>query len=180
MVSLNTILAIGGLGAAYLIFKNLGGAAGIGSSIGGGFNTFGQNVLSGLNFAKDLNNFDNPLNTSTPPGFRIDPTETRTYDEYIAEYENPLKDEMKTEEESWTPFKFNEGAYGDTTPTRTTSFASQGLVTSGYQAPNYSTAGAGYSNDSFFAGGNTTPLSVTRTATPQEKSILQSYGIGLR
>jgi len=42
MVSLNTILAIGGLGAAYLIFKNLGGAAGIGSSIGGGFNTFGQ------------------------------------------------------------------------------------------------------------------------------------------
>ena len=37
MVSLNTILAIGGLGAAYLIFKNLGGAAGIGSSIGGGF-----------------------------------------------------------------------------------------------------------------------------------------------
>jgi hypothetical protein len=177
MVSLNTILAIGGLGAAYLIFKNLGGAAGIGSSIGGGFATFGSSLTKSLNFAPDL---QNPLNTSTPPGFRIDPTETRTYDEYIAEYENPLKDEMKTEEESWTPFKFNEGAYGDTTPTRTTSFASQGLVTSGYQAPNYSTAGAGYSNDSFFAGGNTTPLSVTRTATPQEKSILQSYGIGVR
>ena len=46
MVSLNTILAIGGIGAAYLIFKNLGGAAGIGSSIGQGFNVFGKNVLS--------------------------------------------------------------------------------------------------------------------------------------
>jgi hypothetical protein len=177
MVSLNTILAIGGLGAAYLIFKNLGGAAGIGSSIGGGFATFGSSLTKSLNFAPD---FQNPLNTSVPTGFRVDPTETRTYDEYIAEYENPLKDEMKTEEEPWTPFKFNESAYGDTTPTRKTSFASQGLVTSGYQAPNYSTAGAGYSNDSFFAGGNTTPLSVTRTATQQEKSILQSYGIGLR
>ena len=152
MVSLNTILAVGGLGAAYLIFKNLGGAAGIGSSIGQGFNVFGKNVLSGLNFTKDLNNFDNPLNTSVPEGFRIDPTETRTYEQYISEYENPIKDEMKTEKESWTPFKFNEGAYGDTTPTKKTSFASQGLVTSGYQAPNYSTAGAGYSNDNFFGG----------------------------
>ena len=177
MVSLNTILAIGGLGAAYLIFKNLGGAAGIGSSIGGGFATFGSSLTKSLNFAPD---FQNPLNTGVPTGFRVDPTETRTYEQYIAEYENPLKDEMKTEEEPWTPFKFDISAYGDTTPTRKTSFASQGLVTSGYQAPNYSTAGAGYSNDSFFAGGNTTPLSVTRTATPQEKSILQSYGIGLR
>ena len=59
---------------------------------------------------------------------------------------------MKTEKESWTPFKFNEGAYGDTTPTRQTSFAGQGLISSGYQAPNYSTAGAGYSNDNFFGG----------------------------
>ena len=179
MVSLNTILAIGGIGAAYLIFKNLGGAAGIGSSIGQGFNVFGKNVLSGLNFAKDLNNFDNPLNTSIPEGFRIDPTETRTYDQYIAEYENPQKDEMKTEEQ-WSPFKFNEAAYGETTPTRKTGFAGQGIVTAGYQAPNYSTAGAGYSNDSFFGGGNQTPISVTRTATTAEKSFLQSYGIGLQ
>ena len=113
MVSLNTILAIGGLGAAYLIFKNLGGAAGIGSSIGSGFATFGSSLTKSLNFAPD---FQNPLNTGVPTGYRVDPTETRTYEQYIAEYENPLKDEMKTEEESWTPFKFIEGAYGDTTP----------------------------------------------------------------
>ena len=149
MVSLNTILAIGGIGAAYLIFKNLGGAAGIGSSIGSGFATFGSSLTKSLNFAPD---FQNPLNKSVPEGFRIDPTEKRTYEQYIEEYENPTKDEMKTEEESWSPFKFNEGAYGDTTPTRQTSFASQGLITSGYQAPNYSTAGAGYSNDNFFGG----------------------------
>ena len=100
MVSLNTILAIGGLGAAYLIFKNLGGAAGIGSSIGGGFNTFGQNVLSGLNFAKDLNNFDNPLNTSVPEGFRIDPTATRNYEDYIN-----YKDDSPVDD-SFVPFVF--------------------------------------------------------------------------
>ena len=56
MVSLNTILAIGGLGAAYLIFKNLGGAAGIGSSIGGGFATFGSSLTKSLNFAPDFLN----------------------------------------------------------------------------------------------------------------------------
>ena len=176
MVSLNTILAIGGLGAAYIIFKNLGGAAGIGSSIGSGFATFGSSLTKSLNFAPD---FQNPLNRGVPTGYRVDPTETRTYEEYIAEYENPLKEEMKTEDEPFIAFKFNE-AYGDTRPTTKTKFAGQGLISSGYQAPNYSTAGAGYSNDSFFAGGNTTPLSVTRTATSQEKSILQSYGIGLR
>ena len=42
MVSLNTVLAIGGIAAAYLIFKNLGGASGIGSKIGGGFSSFGS------------------------------------------------------------------------------------------------------------------------------------------
>ena len=100
MVSLNTILAIGGIGAAYLIFKNLGGAAGIGSSIGQGFNVFGKNVLSGLNFAKDLNNFDNPLNTSVPEGFRIDPTETRNYEDYIN-----YKDDSPVDD-SFVPFVF--------------------------------------------------------------------------
>ena len=175
MVSLNTILAIGGLGAAYLIFKNLGGAAGIGSSIGSGFATFGSSLTKSLNFAPD---FQNPLNTGVPTGYRVDPTETRTYEQYIAEYENPIKDEMKTEEESWTPFKFNEGAYGDTTPTRQTSFAGQGLISPGYQAPNYSTTGAGYSANSFF--GNNTPKPVfSGVATSSQKSTLRSLTGGL-
>ena len=97
MVSLNTILAIGGLGAAYLIFKNLGGAAGIGSSIGGGFATFGSSLTKSLNFAPDL---QNPLNTSTPPGFRIDPTETRNYEDYIN-----YKDDSPVDD-SFVPFVF--------------------------------------------------------------------------
>lgn len=91
MVSLNTILAIGGIGAAYIIFKNLGGAAGIGSSIGSGFNTFGNNIIAGLNLKNTIENankFDNPLNTSVPDGFRLDPTENRNYDDYIS-YNDP-------------------------------------------------------------------------------------------
>ena len=40
MVRFSTVLTLGGLAAAYLIYKNLGGAAGIGSSIGSAFGQF--------------------------------------------------------------------------------------------------------------------------------------------
>ena len=83
MVSLNTILAIGGVGAAYLIFKSLGGASGIGSSIGRGASQFSESIVSGLT-GNIIPNFDNPLNTSTPEGFRLDPNRSKqTYDDYI-------------------------------------------------------------------------------------------------
>lgn len=36
MVSLNTILAIGGLAIAFITFTRLGGASGIGARLGGG------------------------------------------------------------------------------------------------------------------------------------------------
>ena len=49
MVSLNTILAVGGVAAAYFIFQNLGGASGIGSRIGGGFSDFGTSLSASLN-----------------------------------------------------------------------------------------------------------------------------------
>ena len=49
MVSLNTVLAVGGIAAAYFIFKNLGGASGIGSKIGGGFSSFGTSLTESLN-----------------------------------------------------------------------------------------------------------------------------------
>ena len=48
MVKLNTILALGGIAAAYFIFKNLGGASGIGSKIGGGFSSFGTSLTESL------------------------------------------------------------------------------------------------------------------------------------
>jgi hypothetical protein len=49
MVSLNTVLAVGGIAAAYFIFKNLGGASGIGSRIGGGVAAFGTSLTESLN-----------------------------------------------------------------------------------------------------------------------------------
>ena len=49
MVSLNTVLAVGGIAAAYFIFKNLGGASGIGSKIGGGVSAFGISLSESLN-----------------------------------------------------------------------------------------------------------------------------------
>ena len=49
MVSLNTVLAVGGIAAAYFIFKNLGGASGIGSKIGGGVAAFGTSLSESLN-----------------------------------------------------------------------------------------------------------------------------------
>ena len=54
MVSLNTILSVGGLAAAYIIFTRLGGASGIGSSIGGGFTAFGDSLVSSLNPIKKI------------------------------------------------------------------------------------------------------------------------------
>ena len=67
MVSLNTILAIGGIGAAYILFQSLGGASGIGSRIGGGFATFGSSLTSALN---PLSSLSNPFTQRT--GFTED------------------------------------------------------------------------------------------------------------
>jgi len=115
MVSLNTILAIGGIGAAYLIFKNLGGAAGIGSSIGQGFNVFGTNIVSGLaGSLKNANTFDNPLNFWGSP--KLDPMRgEQSYDDY-----RNYKDDgsmptapAEPDEDGWTPFKFNAPAYAE-------------------------------------------------------------------
>lgn len=191
MVSLKTVLTLGGIGAAIILFKSMGGSAGIGSSIGGGFSSFANSLTGSIKinpvslFGNNETTWVNP--NPTTPQQRQDSLDKQndpnlkhsTWEEVITE----VKDNSTGE--SWSPFKFNEGAYGDpgdvyyVNPTRNPSFASQGLVTQGYQEPNYSVAGAGYSNDNFFGGGNTTPLSVSRTATSQEKSFLQSYGIGV-
>ena len=111
MVSLNTILAIGGVGAAYLIFKNLGGAAGIGSSIGQGFNTFGTNIVAGLGGSlKNANSFDNPLNFWGAP--KLDPNRgEQSYDDYINYKDdsgNTPTSPAEPDEGGWTPFIFPE------------------------------------------------------------------------
>ena len=49
MVSLNSILTLGGLGAAALIYLKYGGLSGIGQAIGGSIGGFGQGITQGLN-----------------------------------------------------------------------------------------------------------------------------------
>ena len=64
MVSLNTILAIGGIGAAYLLYKNAGGGIGIGQSLGGAISGLGAGVRMGLSGAtQSLNRFGNLVTT---------------------------------------------------------------------------------------------------------------------
>ena len=116
MVSLNTILAVGGIGAAYLIFKNLGGAAGIGSSIGQGFNVFGTNVVSGLaGSLQNANTFDNPLNFWGSP--KLDPNRgEQSYDDYINYKDNDGNNPTapaEPDDDDYTPFKFNAPAYAE-------------------------------------------------------------------
>ena len=62
MVSLNTVLTFGVIGAALLAFTSLGGAGGIGSrigsSFGGGIRSFNENISSSFNAAlQGLNPF---------------------------------------------------------------------------------------------------------------------------
>ena len=61
MVSFNTIITLGGLGAAFLIFKNLGGGAGIGSAIGSEIGNF-TNALGGQ-VTQAFNKFGNLVET---------------------------------------------------------------------------------------------------------------------
>ena len=49
MVSLNSILTIGGLGAAALIYFKYGGLSGIGQALGGSIGGFGAGITQGLN-----------------------------------------------------------------------------------------------------------------------------------
>ena len=133
MVSLNTILAVGGIGAAYLLFKSLGGASGIGSSIGRGASQFSESIVSGLT-GNSLMNFDNPLNTSTPAGFRLDPNRGKqSYDDYInyrdedgaspTERSSPDDDPISfvfpkayADSNPLNYFKFNSGNFFEQTP----------------------------------------------------------------
>lgn len=207
MVSLNTILAIGGIGAAIIIFQSLGGASGIGSRIGGGFATFGSSLSNSLN---PLSKLSNPFRTgftedgqfydtsaltgsSTTPQQRQDSLDKQndpnlTHDrwedvitEVCDKYGNCkaydgsgiINETPKSERD--TTFDFFPSAYGDTyNDNRTNQIVSQG-----YQEPNYSISGAGYTTTNFF--GNNTPQPTfpnARTATSSQKSYLRNLGIG--
>ena len=108
MVSLNSILTLGGLGAAALIYFKYGGLSGIGQALGGSIGGFGEGITQGLNRfgnvvttpQSNAPSFQNPLNTSVPEGFRIDPTEKRNYEDYIN-----YKDDSPVDD-SFVPFVF--------------------------------------------------------------------------
>ena len=64
MVSLSTILTVGGLAAAYLIFQNAGGGKGIGQSIGSAISGLGAGVREGLSgVTQGVNRFGNLVET---------------------------------------------------------------------------------------------------------------------
>ena len=174
MVSFNTIITLGGLGAAYLIFSRLGGGAGIGNIIGSQIGGFTGALGSGLTQA--VNRFGNLVETpqaNASDGYRVDPTETRDYNEYL-----------NLEGESTA--KVFPNAYGETgdggpafivdTPSSTFIVDTPGKITPPpviqYGAPLPPFAG-----DLQYVVNTNFPNA--RKATEQEKSYLQSYGIGL-
>lgn len=69
MVRFSTVLTLGGLAAAYLIYKNLGGAAGIGSSIGSAFGQFTSGITQQVNRFGNL--VETPQSNATNPAERV-------------------------------------------------------------------------------------------------------------
>ena len=96
MVSLNSLITIGIIGAAALAFTSLGGAGGIGSrigsSFGGGIRSFNENITSSFNAAlQGLNPFAAAaepegekinLQLSSDPSMYTDPKTVTLPEEY--------------------------------------------------------------------------------------------------
>jgi len=173
MVSLNTIITIGGLGAAYLIFSRLGGGAGIGSAIGSQIGDFTGALGSGITQA--VNRFGNLVETpqaNEPEGYRLDPTETRDYNEYVnyQPQSTPQTETSYGETGSGSPaFIFPDSPATITPPPS---------IQYGSPLPPFA-GDLEYVVQTF----DQTPIEQrfpnVRKATTQEKSYLQSYGIGL-
>ena len=79
MVRLSTILTLGGVAAAYLIYRNLGGAAGIGSSIGSAFGNFTSGITQSVNRFGNL--VETPQSNARNPSERI--TEQLDLGDYV-------------------------------------------------------------------------------------------------
>ena len=167
MVSFNTILTLGGLGAAIIIFKQLGGGAGIGSAIGsqiGGFTeALGGQVTQAFN--KFGNLVETPqLNSNVPEGFRLDPTETRDYDEYV-----------NYQPQSIPQGPTSYGETGDGSPAFI--FSDSPATITPPPAIQYGAPLPPFAGDLEYVVQTNFPN--VRKATASEKSYLQSFGIGL-
>jgi len=172
MVSLNTVLAVGGIAAAYIMFKNLGGASGIGSKIGGGFNDFGMALSKSLNFQSAFGQSSqvDPTYESYLKGERT--PNTLPFDEnpsFIIK--EPQEPEATPQQEAPNAFDFDNfynkyiapslpsvpNSYGATSPQAQNFFGSQASITRN--------ASSRFPN--------------ARTATSTEKSTLRSLTGGL-
>ena len=165
MVSLNTIITIGGLGAAYLIFSRLGGGAGIGSAIGSQIGDFTGALGSGITQA--VNRFGNLVETpqaNAPTGYRLDPTESRNYDEYV-NYQPQSTPQSET-------------SYGETVNgSPAFIFPDPPATITPPPAIQYGSPLPPFAGDLEYVVNTNFPNA--RKATEQEKSYLQSFGIGL-
>lgn len=156
MVSLNTIITLGGLGAAYLIFTRLGGGAGIGSAIGSQIGDFTGSLGAGLTQA--VNKFGNLVETpqaNASDGYRLDPTETRNYEDYV-NYNDPTPTPTDN-----PPFLFPDPPAKITPPP---------VIQYGDPLPPFA-------GDLEYVVNTNFPNA--RKATESEKNYLQSFGIGL-
>ena len=165
MVSLNTIITLGGIGAAYLIFSRLGGGAGIGSAIGSQIGDFTESLGSGITQA--VNRFGNLVETpqaNAPTGYRLDPSETRDYDEYV----NYQPQSMPQGSTSY-------GETGDGSPAFI--FSDSPATITPPPAIQYGAPLPPFAGDLEYVVQTNFPN--VRKATASEKSYLQSFGIGL-
>jgi len=165
MVSLNTIITVGGLGAAFLIFSRLGGGAGIGSLIGSQIGDFTGALGSGLTQA--VNRFGNLVETpqaNASDGYRLDPTETRDYNEYVnyQPQSKPQGPKSYGETGDGGPAFIFRDTPGNITPPP--------VIQYGDPLPPFA-------GDLQYVVNTNFPNA--RKATAQEKSYLQSFGIGL-
>ena len=173
MVSLNTIITVGGLGAAYLIFSRLGGGAGIGSAIGSQIGDFTGALGSGITQA--VNRFGNLVETpqaNAPEGYRLDPTETRDYDEYV-NYQP-----QSTPQASTSYGETGDGGPAFIFPDPPGNITPPPAIQYGSTLPPFA-GDLEYVVQTF----DQTPIEQrfpnARKATSEEKSYLQSFGIGL-
>jgi len=165
MVSLNTIITIGGLGAAYLIFSRLGGGAGIGNLIGSQIGGFTGALGAGLTQA--VNRFGNLVETpqaNASNGYRVDPTETRDYNEYV---------NLQSESTA----KVFPNAYGETGDGGPAFIVDAPAKITPPPVIQYGAPLPPFAGDLQYVVNTNFPNA--RKATEQEKSYLQSYGIGL-
>jgi|TARA_R110002110_G_scaffold63983_1_gene177149 hypothetical protein len=92
MVSFNTILTLGGIGAAILIFKQLGGGAGIGSAIGSQIGGFTEAL--GGQVTQAFNKFGNLVETpeSNAPNTAARVIEQEQLGEYVTNIPTDTED----------------------------------------------------------------------------------------